>query len=159
MGRGTRRIAARRGMTMMEIIVALIILGSCVAALGELSRTAFRNARESKDMTQAELLAESILAQLRIGILEMESVRDMPVSERSSSLVDDEIADTNLISGSGETLWLYSVEVIDIDDYGLVELAVTVRRNLPDESRPIRCRLVRWFALEPEEEEENTADQ
>lgn len=144
------------GMTILEIIVALFILGGCVAALGELSRNAFRNAKESRDMVQAELLAESILAKVRIGIIDMESAFDVPVSNLSTR--NDEIADTNVISsgGTGNVLWLYSLEVNDIDDYGLVELAVTVRQNLPEESRPAVCRLVRWQALEPEEEDETT---
>jgi hypothetical protein len=50
-------------------------------------------------------------------------------------------------------LWLYTLEITEIDEYGLVELAVTVRQNLPEEHRPIVCRLVRWSALEPEAEE------
>ncbi len=142
----------RPAVTLLEIILSLAILGGCVAALGELTRAALRNARESKDMTQAELLAESILAKVRIGIIEMESVIDEPLTDRLAQ--NDVISDTNaLAEGGGEALWVYSLEVTDIDDYGLVELAVTVRRNLPEEFRPVACRLVRWMALEPEEEE------
>ena len=145
-------MATPRGITLLEIILALAILGGCVAVLGELNRGALRNAREAKDMTQAELLAESILAKVRIGIIEMETVIDQPLTDRTTR--NDTILDTNaLTEGGGESLWLYSIEVTDIDDYGLVELAVTVRRNLPEEQRPIACRLVRWLALEPEEEE------
>lgn len=141
-------------MTILEIIVALLILGGCVAALGELSRNAFRNAKESKDMVQAELLAESILAKVRLEIIDMESAFDVPVSDLAAR--NDEIEDTNVLSaaGNGDPLWFYSLEVNEIDDYGLVELAVTVRQNLPEENRPVVCRLVRWLALEPEEEDE-----
>ena len=150
-------MAQSRGITILEIILALAILGGCVAVLGEMTRTALRNARESKDMTQAELLAESILAKVRIGLIDMESALDQPITDRMSR--NDTIADTNALSeGGGESLWLYSLEVADIDDYGLVELAVTVRRNLPEEQRPVACRLVRWFAMEPEEEETATTE-
>jgi len=48
---------------------------------------------------------------------------------------------------------LLPITAVDGNDY-LVELAVTVRRNLPEARRPAVCRLVRWLALEPEEEEE-----
>jgi hypothetical protein len=101
-------------------------------------------------MMQAELLAESILAKVRLGIIEMEPATDQPVTAagRTSS---DEVADTNAVgSGNNDALWLYSLEVSEIDEYGLVELAVTVRQNLPEEHKPVVCRLVRWFAEEPE---------
>lgn len=146
-----------RGVTILEIMLALLILGGCVAILGEISRNAFRNAKESVDLTQAELLAESILSRVRIGIIDMEAVQDSPVTDfSSSSLVNDDILDSNVVS-DGQTNWLYSLEIVDIDDYGLVELAVTVRQNLSEENKPISCRLVRWFALEPKEESEASA--
>ncbi|MCL2742659.1 MAG: hypothetical protein FWE67_02290 [Planctomycetaceae bacterium] len=142
----------RRSFTILEIIIALIILGGCVAALGELSRNAYRNAREAKDLVQAELLAESIMAKVRLGIIEMESVVDQPVMAvgRTSS---DEVIDTNAVGIGNDALWLYTLEVTEIDEYGLLELAVTVRQNLDAEQRPMICRLVRWFAQEPVEEE------
>lgn len=139
-------------------MLALLILGGCVTILGSLSRSALRNAQESRDMTQAELLAESILAKVRIGIIEMESDFDVPITNMSLKN-NDEVVDTNVV-GNGdllEPLWFYTLEVLDIDDYGLVELAVTVRQNLPEENRPAVCRLVRWFALEPEEDETETS--
>ncbi len=143
----------RRALTLLEVILSLAIFGGCVAALGELTRMALRNAREATDMTQAELLAESILARVRIGVIDMESVTDKPITDRLGQ--DEMISDTNAVAeGGGEALWLYSLEITDIDDYGLVELAITVRRNVPPEFRPVACRLVRWLALEPEKEED-----
>lgn len=150
-----RRPRFRRGVTILEIMLSLLILGGCVAAIGELARNAFRNARESKNLTQAELLAESILAKVRLGIIEMESAFDVPVTNMSSR--NDELVDSNVVSagGVGDVLWLYTLEVTDIDD-NLVELAVTVRQNLSEENSPVACRLVRWLALEPEDDETAT---
>lgn len=146
----------RRGLTIVEIVISLVFLCGCIALLGELSRNAFRNARESKDLTQAELLAESILAKVRLGIIDMESASEKPVTDLATP--GDTIADTNVVSasGAGDILWVYSLDVSEIDEYGLMELAVTVRRNLPEEQRPVSCRLVRWLALEPEESESRT---
>lgn len=144
----------RRGITILEVLLALLILGGAAAILGHISRSALRNAAEVRDITQAELLAESILAKVRIGIIEMEPVTDQPVSDMLSA--DDEIIDTNAVSqgGIGDILWYYSLEVNTIDDYGLLELAVTVRQNKTQEEQPAVCRLVRWFAVELEEEQE-----
>jgi prepilin-type N-terminal cleavage/methylation domain-containing protein len=142
----------RKGMTILEVMLALLILGGSVAVIGELARTAFRNAQMSKDLTQAELIAESVLAKVRIGIIDLESAFDVPVG--SSGNLHDSISDTNAVSdGTSEVLWLYSLEVSSTDDDGLLELAVTVRQNRPEEQQPAVCRLVRWFAEEPESEE------
>ncbi|MDR3198548.1 MAG: type II secretion system GspH family protein [Planctomycetaceae bacterium] len=143
----------RRGTTILEVLLAILILGGAIAVLGEFSRNSFRNAKEARDMTQAELLAESILAKVRIGIIEMESVFDVPIT--NSSGLNDTISDTNAVAeGSlSEILWQYTLEITNLDDDGLIELAVTVRQNLPEEQQPAVCRLVRWFVIEPETEE------
>jgi len=144
-----------RGITIVEIMLSLVILGSCLAILGELSRSGLNSARAARDMTQAELFCESVLAKVRLGIIKMEPAFDVPVS--NSALMTDEVLDTHAadLNDTGGSLWVYSLEITDIDEYGLVEIAVTVRQNLPEEHRPIGCRLVRWLALEPEEEEES----
>jgi Tfp pilus assembly protein PilV len=143
----------RFGMTILEVMLSLLILGGSVAVLSELARNALRNVKHSKDTTQAELLAESILAKVRIGVIEMESASDVPITNWGNS--NDFVVDTNAVSEGnvGDSLWHYSLEVNTIDDDGLIEIAVTVRQNLPEELRPVVCRLVRWLALEPEEEE------
>jgi type II secretory pathway pseudopilin PulG len=146
----------RNGMTILEVLLALLILGGSIAVLGQLSRNALRSAKAAKETTQAELLAESILAKVRIGIIEMEPVTDTPITNVAN--LNDTISDTNAVNegNANEAIWLYTLEITNIDDDGLVEIAVTVRQNLPEEFRPIACRLVRWFALEPEEEETTT---
>lgn len=144
------------GLTIAEVLISLVLFAGCMAIVGETTRTAMRDAKESKDITQAELLAESLLAKVRLGIIEMEPATDVPVTE-NRSMTNDTIADTNVISTGalGDHLWLYTLEINDKDDYGLVEIAVTVRQNLDEYQRPVACRLVRWQALEPEEEEED----
>ena len=142
------------GMTLLEVILALALLGGAVVVVGEMARSSFQNARLARDMVQAELLAESILAKVRLGIIEMEPAFEVPVGLMSTN-PSDVVTDTHAVSpgSTSDVLWLYSLDVVDIDDY-LVEIAVTVRRNLPDVRRPVVCRLVRWLALEPEPVEE-----
>ena len=137
------------GMTLLEVILSLALLGGAVAVLGEVARMSFQHARIARDLIQAELLAESTLAKVRLGIIEMESVLDVPVGLDRQDIIPD--THTAAV-GSTAVLWLYSVEILDVTDY-LIEIAVTVRQNVPAEQRPIVCRLVRWLALEPEEEE------
>ena len=137
-------------MTLLEVILSLALLGGAVAMVGELARISFQNARIARDLIQAELLAESILAKVRLGIIELEPVFDVPVGFDRQDIISDTHAVTE---GSSTVLWLYSVEIIDVADY-LIEIAVTVHQNVPDGQRPIVCRLVRWVALEPEVDED-----
>ena len=140
-------------MTLLEVILSLALLGGTMAILGERSRMSFQNARAARDLVQAELLAASTLTKVRLGIIEMEPAFDVTVGLNR----EDFILDTHAVSEGNvaDVLWLYSVEVNPIDDDGyLVEIAITVRQNVPENRRPVTCRLVRWLALEPEEEEE-----
>jgi type II secretory pathway pseudopilin PulG len=147
-------------MTIIEVLLALALLGGTVAMIGELARLAFQNARQARDLIQAELLAESFLAKVQLGILPMEPVFNAPVSNYTSQT--DFVEDTHAVSAGNvnDVLWFYSIEIVavevgvgEFDDY-LVEIAVTVCQNVADMQRPAICRLVRWLALEPEEEEE-----
>jgi hypothetical protein len=146
-------------MTLLEVILSLAFLGGSVAVIGELARASFQNAKIARDTVQAELLAESILAKIQIGFIEMTPVFNVPVGSDRADVVMDTHA---VFEGSTSTvLWLYSIEVNEVPaSFGvdfLVEIAVTVRQNVPVGQRPVVCRLVRWFALEPEPEEEESA--
>ena len=158
---GTCQLMAR-GMTLLEVILALAILGGSVAVIGEMARFSFQNAQTARDTIQAELLAERILANARLGIIEIEPAFDVPVGLQTTNQLDT-IRDTHAASQGNvaDVLWYYSLEIADIDIVYdaddneiayLVEIAVTVRRNV--ERRPVVCRLVRWLTLEPEESEE-----
>ena len=151
-------------MTLLEVILSIAILGGTMVVIDAVTRPSFQEAQMSRDLVQAELLAESILAKVRLGIIEMEPAFDVPVGLATTNQ-SDVVMDTHAVSpgNAADVLWLYSLDVLDIDivyDFDnnaigyLVELAVTVRRNLPAERRPAVCRLVRWIALDPVIEEE-----
>ncbi|MDR2344692.1 MAG: hypothetical protein LBE18_01360 [Planctomycetaceae bacterium] len=144
------------GLTIVEVMISLVLLGSCLAIINEMGRIAFRNAIESRDTTQAELLAENILARVRLGIIEMKSVTDIPLTNQTSSSnssYSDKIEDTAVINegNANDVLWLYSIDVNNVEDTeNLIELGITVTQN-PDRTRnPIRCYLVRWIFVESE---------
>ena len=143
------------GMTLLEVILSLALLGGSVAVIGEMARSAFQNARIARELIQAELLAESILAKVRLGIIEMTPAVDVPVGSGYANPTDI-VQDTHAVFAGNTTnaRWLYSLEVNLIDDYGhLAEIAVAVRQNVAETRRPVVCRLVRWQAREPKEEE------
>ena len=58
----------KRAFSILEVILALAILTGAMAVLGELGRLGFRNARAAQDLTKAQMLCESKMAEYTSGI-------------------------------------------------------------------------------------------
>ena len=121
---------SRRAFSLLEIILALAIFAIAVAAIGELVRLGLRNAQFARDTTRAQLLCESIVAELTSQATTLE-----PIVDRPSEIDPD---------------WRYSVEVAPADVAGLVSVAVTVSRANPTSqtiptSSTDGFTLVRWM--------------
>jgi type II secretion system protein I len=115
----------RGGLSLMEVILALAILGGSLAVIGELMRIGLRAAELSRNDTYAQLLCESKIAELASGIALPEPVVD-------------EVLDPN-----GD--WVHTVEVERSDDQTLMAVRVTVRpANQLATSQAFT--LVRWMA-------------
>ena len=136
----------RHGLTLLEILIAIVIFGGVVAILGEVGRNALRSAAYARDTTQAELICESLMGMLLAGIIPLEVQTEAPLE----SLLPD-YPDTNAISSNtrGEPLWYYSIDLFSTSEDGLLEVVITVRQNRPNEQRPVTCRLLRWM-IDPE---------
>lgn len=117
---------SRRGMSLLEVILAIAILGGSMAVIGELVRIGSRCAATARDLTMAQILCESKLGELAAGALPPDPVEGAPADE------------------SGE--WLYSVQSEPIDQAGLLNVAVTVQQNPDEIDRPVSFTLVRWIA-------------
>jgi prepilin-type N-terminal cleavage/methylation domain-containing protein len=120
-----------RGFSLLEVILALAILGGAIAVLGEAARLALRNAQFTREMARAQLLCEGKLSEIMAGM-----TADAPVQRA----VIENAADP------GDPAWLYSIEKKSLDDEGLVSVRVTVTRDLPLEKHPVSFSLVRWIA-------------
>jgi Tfp pilus assembly protein PilV len=59
---------ARRGLSLMEAMLSLAILGGALAAIGELIRLGARAAEEARDLTKAQLIGDSIMGEVVAGI-------------------------------------------------------------------------------------------
>ena len=134
-------------MTLLEIMLSLAIFGGAVAVIGEVSRLGLRSAADARDTTQAMLLADSIMAELRIGIRPLEPVFDSPVT--GDEFVDSNATDPDLY---GAANWVYSIDVATLDDNGLTVVAVTVTKQQSATPVPTSVRLVRWM-VDPEVEQ------
>jgi general secretion pathway protein I len=122
-----RRTRRRGGFTLLEVILALVILGAALAMLGEVMQLASRHAIEARAETQAQSLATSLMDQLQAGAIELES------ASRQTLEVDD------------TTPWVYSVTIADTAFAGVQRVEVVVEQDLEARLTPVKFRLVRWF--------------
>jgi hypothetical protein len=104
-------------------VLALAILAGAIAVVGELVRVGSLSAARARDLTQAQLICESKLAEITSGIAPPD-----PVSGATYELDVD---------------WLYSVEAVTADIPGLMMLRVTAVQNLAPEQRPVEFSLTR----------------
>ena len=130
-----RRAVRRRGrrvrrgaFTLLEIILALTILAGSLAVMGEVVRLAVRNAESARQLTQAELLAASKLAEITSGITLADPVQDVPFEWQPD--------------------WTYTIAVDPTDDVGLLSVRITVSEAEATGRQPLEYTLVRWM-LDP----------
>jgi len=115
-------------------MLSIAILGGALVVVGELVRIGSRNAEMARDLTTAQLLCETKMAEISAGLILPQAVTGAPVEE-----LDQQDA------------WLYSVQVEQVDQQGMLSVWVTVEQNSAIYSRPASFTLVRWM-IDPEME-------
>src|SRR5262245_43846133 len=125
----SRRV--KKGLSLLEVLLALAILGMTLAIIGELVRLGGRNAEQSRDITMAQLHCESLMAQVVSGIIAPQPVVDVPI--------DDPNAPNE---------WRYTLETQQIDQSGMLGIVLTVSQNPDVYARPVSFAAARWM-LDP----------
>jgi len=120
----------RGGFTLLEVILALAILLSSLAAIGHLVFNAYQNALRVKNLTRAQLICEGILAELNAGSIVLETIADAPVED-----IDDTV----------EPGWLYTIDIAQLDTNGLLSVQVTVAQDPALFARPVQFTLTQWM--------------
>lgn len=121
-------MSKRSGLSLLEVILALAILGLSLAAIGELMRIGSRSAEMARDLTTAQMLCETKMAEIVTGLLPTTAIAEAPIQD----------------VGTGND-WLYTVQTQTIDQQGLISIRVTVQQNPDYASRPVSFSLVRWM--------------
>jgi prepilin-type N-terminal cleavage/methylation domain-containing protein len=124
--------ADRRGFSLLEVMLATIILLGAIVVLGELARIGSRNVQAACAETEAERIAQSVLGRIVAAGAPPELVRNAPIETSPG--------------------WLYSIESEPLDRPGLSAVRVTVSQDLPEEKQPVEYTVVRWLRIAPEEE-------
>jgi prepilin-type N-terminal cleavage/methylation domain-containing protein len=115
----------RHGFSLLEVMLATVILLGAIVVLGELARVGSRNVQAACAETQAERIAQSVLSRVVAEGREPELVRDAAILESPG--------------------WLYSIEVAPLDRPALSAVRVTVSQDLPEEKLPVRFTVIRWL--------------
>ena len=116
--------------SLLEVILALAILAGALVVIGEYSRLGAENAHIAQDLTQAQFLCESKLAEIVAGVSPAES-------NGSEALQSDNDA---------QQQWICSVDVEPLEEQKLLAVTVTVTKDAPDDPHPVSCTLTRWMA-------------
>lgn len=117
-----------RGLTLLEVILAIAILGGCLAVIGELARMGVRHAEEARELTMAQLLCEGKLEEVAAGATPAESASAVPFES--------------------EPDWTYTIEVGSLEEPGLIQVRVTVQPLVAERLHPNVFTLTRWM-LDP----------
>jgi len=123
--RHARLCNKRSGLSLLETILAIAILGMAIAIVGEFVRVGTIAAASARDTTMAQLLCEGKLAELTSGLQPLTSANNTPV----------EVAPD----------WQYSVQVQNSSQSGLLMIGVTVTNASTQTARPVSVTLYRWM--------------
>ncbi len=130
---GAARAACRTGLSLLEVTLAIAILGGSLAVIGELVRMGSRHAEEAREMTRAQLLGESQMESIVAGII--------PAQSLSSTAFEH------------DPDWTYAIEVAPLNGTDLLEVTVHVQQAEITREVPLVFSLTRWM-LDPAREAE-----
>lgn len=118
----------RTGLSLLEVVLALSILGIAVGILSTIMQQSADNGLRARRMTQAQLVCESKMAEAVAGALQLQSTQWTPVASVDA------------------TTWYYSLEVIQAEQPNMIGVVIQVNDELAmtESQRPL-SRLVQWI--------------
>ena len=137
-----RAAANRRGLSILEVMLAIAILGASLAAIGQLVSLGARGAEGARHATKAAVLCENKMSELVVGLT--------PLAPTSGQFEED-------------PEWSYQIDVATVDQTGLLNVMVEARPTDDAYAVPFRLHrfvvdpLMRYPPPEEEEEEDLTA--
>lgn len=121
----TSRQPRRTGLSLMEVIVAIAILGGALTVIGNLVYLGSRAASNSRLYSEAQILCDTKMAEVSAGVLPLQSVGGAPIDENPD--------------------WIYSVEIGPATVTGLLSVTVTVQQSPTVTPVPTPFTLMRWL--------------
>ena len=119
----TRSHRTRTGLSLLEVLLAIAILGGAMIVITQLLNLGYRSAIEARMRTEAALLCDTKMAGLAAGVL--------PLSGTSGEAIEE------------NPNWNYSVSVENASQVGLLAVTVTVAQNNVGNQTPMSLSIVR----------------
>lgn len=135
--RDGRSRTVRSGLSLLEVILSIAILGGSMVMIGQLYHLGYRSALQARLRNDANIIADSKMAELAAGVLPLESSGNSPIDEHPG--------------------WSYSVDLQSSLQLGLFMATVTVSYGEESNNIPTSLSIVRFIPdpdYEPEEDEE-----
>ena len=130
----TTRLDKHRGFSLLEMLLALAILGGSLALLSRIAETGTGAAREARDLSIARILCQARLSELLLEAANGASPQSVPLTPLES------------FDSASTTPFFYSVEVQPGQLDGLLSIRITVEAQNPNGGPPLaRYALVRWM--------------
>lgn len=131
------RRGSRTGLSLLEVILSIAILGGSMVMIGNLYHLGYRSALQARMRNDANIMAGTTMAELVAGVLPIESTGQSEVE--------------------GNPGWFYSVSIENSLQPGLFMATVLVERSEANNAVPTSVSIVRFIPdpdYEPEEDEE-----
>lgn len=113
---------SRRGLSLIEVVFAITILGMSLAVIGQLFQLGMRSGRKAEILSQAYVLCDSKMAEIASGLLPLEATSGSAIPENP--------------------LWRYSVSIEPSNQIGLLIVEVEVEQV---NDNPISFSVVRFM--------------
>ena len=137
MNQTTRTLQKRRkGLSLLEVILSIAILGGAMTVIGYIYFIGYRSAVQVRIRSEANILADSVMAELAAGVIDASSSGDVPIQ--------------------GSPGWTYSVAVEQSLQPGLLMATVQVQNTQQSNRFATGVSIVRFVPdpdYEPEEDE------
>ena len=131
-----RRMGHRTGLSLLEVLLSVAILGGAMVVVGQLMNLGYRSAIEARLRTDAAIHCDTKMAEVAAGVLSLSEVSGDPIAE-----------DPN---------WLYSVTVQPAEQNGLLVVTVTITQTNTTSANPVSMSIVRLMPdpdYDPNEDE------
>ena len=119
------RICQRRGLSLLEVIIAIAILGGAMAVILELVNLGMRSAQNAQLRGQANLHCDTKMAEISAGALELKNHPPTPIAEDNDWLFFASVDESNIL---GLLVITMNVQQADVED----PVSVQIVRYVPD---------------------------
>lgn len=127
----------RNGLSLLEVMLSIAILGLAMAVIGNLFYLGGRSAQRTRFLSDANIICDTTMAELAAGVIEPNSVGTQVVADNPT--------------------WSYSIDIQASDQLGLLAATVTVQQTDTAAPVPVTMSVVRFIPdpdYDPEEETE-----